>query len=58
MLKPIRYSSNNGALHIGTQYNKLTVFTRERCARLELGINGLVYQLFGWHTFHFGNWGC
>lgn len=46
MLKPIRYSETNGALNIGGYRNKLTVFTRERCARLHIGRR----------TFHFGKW--
>lgn len=48
MLKPIRYSSTNGALHIGGRKYKLSIFTREGCARLHLGDR----------NFHFGNWGC
>lgn len=47
MLKPIRYKKGtNGALHIGGRYNKLTIFTYEKCARLQLGK----------HVFHFGNY--
>lgn len=46
MLKPIRYSKTNGALHIGGRHNKLTIFTGERCARLHLGKR----------TFHLGSW--
>lgn len=48
MLKPIRYSKNNGAIHIGGRNNKLSIFTREKSARLHIGK----------HTFHFGKaWG-
>lgn len=40
--------STNGALHIGGRKYKLSIFTREGCARLHLGDR----------KFHFGNWGC
>ncbi|NCB52873.1 MAG: hypothetical protein EOM54_13520 [Clostridia bacterium] len=43
---PIRYAKNTGALHIGGRQNKLTIFTLEHCARLEIGKR----------TWHFGNW--
>lgn len=47
-MKLIRYAKTNGALHIGGRNNKLTIFTRDGCARLHLGK----------HVFHFGDWGC
>lgn len=46
MRSPIRYSPNNGALHIGSLKNKLEIYTREKCARLKIGRR----------TFHFGRW--
>mgnify|MGYP000401600834 CR=1 FL=1 len=46
MMKLIRYSKANGALNIGGLRNKLTILTRDKCARLHLGRR----------TFHFGDW--
>ena len=48
MMKLIRYKKTNGTLNIGGQHNKLTIFAREKCARLHLGRR----------TFHFGDWRC
>lgn len=48
-MKLIRYSEINGALNIGGRNNKLTIFTREKCACL-------TFQ--GRRIFHFGDWGC
>lgn len=47
-MKPIRYSKTNGALNIGGRNNKLTIFTREKCA---------CFMFQGRRIFHFGNWG-
>lgn len=45
-MKPIRYSSTNGAINIGGRRHKLTIFTQERVARLH----------WGDRTFHIGDW--
>ncbi len=48
-MKPIRYSKTNGALNIGGRNNKLTIFTREKCA---------CFTFQGRRIFHFGKyWG-
>lgn len=48
-MKPIRYSKTNGALNIGGRNNKLTIFTREKCA---------CFTFKGRRILHFWNWGC